>query len=67
MWEDEYEECSCGERKRTQDPFCRKCQKSVVDLFKKLMIDNFNREDLEYLNDVLDGEYIPDYILGKEE
>lgn len=59
--------CHCGEKKRIQDTFCNSCQKAIIDIFKDFMSKNFDREELEYLNDVLDGEYIPDYILGREE
>lgn len=58
--------CDCGERKRIQDLFCNRCQKSIIDHFKHFMKEAFNREELEYLNEVLEGEYLPDYILGKE-
>lgn len=69
MWSEFYPEevCHCGEKKKIQDTFCKNCQKAIIDTFKKLMLDNFDREELEYLNDVLDMEYIPDYILGREE
>lgn len=59
--------CDCGERKRIQDTMCKSCQKLTIDTFKSFMAGNFDRTQLEYLNDVLDGEYIPDYVLGKEE
>lgn len=58
--------CDCGERKRIQDLMCRHCQKMTIDTFKSFMEKNFDREQLEYLNEVLEGEYLPDYILGKE-
>lgn len=58
--------CDCGARKRIQDLFCNSCQKSIIDHFKHFMKEAFNREELEYLNEVLEGEYLPDYILGKE-
>ena len=61
------EVCYCGEKKRIQDTFCNNCQKAIIDHFKHFMKEAFNREELEYLNEVLDGEYIPDYILGREE
>lgn len=58
--------CECGARKRIQDLMCRHCQKMTIDTFKSFMEKNFDREQLEYLNEVLEGEYLPDYILGKE-
>ena len=59
--------CVCGEKKKTQDIMCNKCQKVTIDTFKSFMAGNFDREQLEYLNWVLEGEYLPDYIFGKEE
>ena len=58
--------CECGERKRIQDLMCNSCCKMTIDTFKAFMEKNFDREQLEYLNEVLEGEYLPDYILGKE-
>lgn len=59
--------CECGNEKRVQDLFCNKCQRVLQQSFVAVMIENFSREELEYLNEILEGEYIPDYVLGKED
>lgn len=60
------EECECGEPKRVQELFCNKCQKYLQDKLQE-HLKTYSRTELEYINEILDGEYIPDYVLGKEE
>jgi hypothetical protein len=64
---DPNEEGECGEKKRVQDLFCNKCQRVLQQSFVAVMKENFSRTELEYINEILDGEYIPDYVLGREE
>lgn len=58
--------CDCGERKRIQDTFCNKCQKEILEQFRRIMKENFDKEEVEYLDEVLDGEWITDFVFGKE-
>lgn len=68
--EDEYkdpnEECECGEPKKVQELFCNNCEKYLQDKLQE-HLKTYSRTELEYINEILDGEYIPDYVLGKEE
>lgn len=67
MFEDEYEECDCGNKKRIIDNFCNKCQKEITDKFKDLMYKNFDKKELEYLQEVICDEDLVEYVIGKEE
>ena len=60
------EVCECGARKRIQDTFCNKCQKEILEQFRRIMKENFDKEEVEYLDEVLDGEWITDFVFGKE-
>lgn len=58
--------CDCGEKKRIQDLFCNSCQKEILEQFRRVMKENFDKEEVEYLDEVLDGEWITDFVFGKE-
>lgn len=58
--------CDCGEKKRIQDAMCNKCQKHTIEQFRKVMKENFDKEQMEYLDSILDGEWITEFVLGKE-
>lgn len=58
--------CECGNEKRVQELFCNKCQKYLYDILQE-HLKTYSRTELEYINEILDGEYIPDYVLGKED
>jgi hypothetical protein len=60
------EVCDCGERKRIQDLMCNKCCKMTIDTFREVMKKNFDKEQVEYLDSILDGEWITDFVFGKE-
>lgn len=59
--------CDCGNPKKAQETYCNKCQKEIIDEFTLIMRKHFNRQDIEYLEETLDGVCFTDYIWGKEE
>lgn len=61
------EECECGEKKRVQDLFCNRCQRHIQETFIDLIRKNFDREEIQYLDEIFDGESIEEKVLGREE
>ena len=59
--------CDCGNPKKAQETYCNKCQKEIIDEFNLLMRKHFSREDLEFLEEVLDGLWLSEFIFGKKE
>lgn len=57
--------CECGNSKKIREKFCYQCEKTIKNRFKEIMRENFDREDIEYLDEVLDGEWITDFVFGK--
>lgn len=60
-------ECECGAKKRIDEEFCKDCRKEIEERFKKVMKDNFTPEEVEYLNEKLDGESITYFVFKKED
>lgn len=58
--------CDCGRDKKVQELFCNNCQKYLQDKLQE-HLKTYSRTELEYINEILEGEYIPDYVLGKED
>lgn len=59
--------CDCGAEKKYRELYCEKCKKEIENRFKRIMKENFEREEIIYLDEVLDGEWITGYVYGKEE
>lgn len=58
---DESTICDCGNYKSTEEKICNSCKRETIEKFLELLR-SFSEEELEYLNDELDGEYLPDFI-----
>lgn len=56
--------CDCGERKDVKEAFCNECQKGIQEEFKNIIKSKFYREEVEYLDKILDGEWIADFVFG---
>ena len=48
----------CGSR------LCDDCKADTVNLFRALMLDNFNSDQRIYLASLLDGVYLTDFVNG---
>ena len=58
--------CDCGKPKKIQDQYCNKCQKEIIENFRAVIQKNFEKAEVEYLDEILDGEWIEDFVFGKE-
>lgn len=46
--------------------FCNNCKKHIQEQFKTLLIENFSKEEIKYIDEIIEGKYLVDY-LGLEE
>lgn len=48
--------CECGQTMGIGEKFCEECQEEIQKKFNELLQSNFTEEEIEYLNNVYDGE-----------
>lgn len=58
---DESTICDCGAYKSTEEKICNGCKRETMEKFLELLR-SFSEDELEYINDETDGEYLPDFI-----
>lgn len=65
---EKFHECErCQENMIPEDEiFCNKCKRNIQETFKTLLRNNFNKEEIKYIDVMIEGEYLFDY-LGYEE
>lgn len=66
--EDNQKECpECQEKMIDKDEkFCNHCKKYLQEKFIKVMRENFDKEEIEYIDEYIEGSYLVD-ILYKED
>lgn len=62
--EDEKHECeNCQSTMIDIDEhFCNNCKKRIQEQFKTLLIENFSKEEIEYIDEIIEGQYLVDYL-----
>ena len=60
----EVKECSyCQEKMIPEDEnFCDNCKKHIQEQFKKVMLEQFKKDEIEYIDTVIEGRYLKDYL-----
>lgn len=45
-----------------EEHFCDKCKKHIQESYKTLMIDNYTKEEIMYIDTLIEGHYLIDYL-----
>jgi len=60
--EEEYKKCENCSSKIQDEIFCNKCKKEIQERFKNIIKENFEIEEIKYIDELIDGIYIKDYV-----